>query len=535
MGFWFSVPVRELRLKKLRITVLDLVTKSPSTSSWQRVMTANFASIMPQVIAVWCEELGHDVRFVCYTGQEDLRSELAEDTDVLFIGSFTHAAQLAYAISSFHRKRGVVTVLGGPHARSYPEDARKYFDSVLGMTDKTTLETMLRDASPQRPLGAAFGAKRQPLQLPGVRERWKFIEPTIAKAPWIKIVPMISSLGCPYTCRFCVDSTVDFQPLDPNQMRDDLRVLLARLKRPIVGWHDPNFGMRFDETMAAIEEAVPPNRIDFAAESSLSILTEPRLERLRRNGFKAILPGIESWFTCGNKSKTGNAVGLEKVKRVSDHVNMILRYIPYVQTNFVPGLDEDEGREPFELTKRFIDWTPGAFPAYSLLSSFGRSAPLDLVLQKAGRVLPVPFHFLNNNRATNVRPKNYTLAELYDNVIELRRHSFSLKAIGRRLHANQGMITRGLNLVRAMSSEGFGRIRYDMSVRRLIGSDLSVRRFLEGDSPVLPAFFRDQVRRDLGSMWDWLPADALSHDPNAYREEQALAALPALELAPATA
>jgi hypothetical protein len=347
---------------------------------------------------------------------------------------------------------------------------------------------------------------------------------------------MISSLGCPYTCSFCIDSTVEFQSLDHIQMRDDLRFLLGRMKRPMVGWHDPNFGMRFEETMTAIEEAVPADRIDFVAESSLSILTESRLARLKRNGFKGILPGIESWFTCGNKSKTGNAVGLEKVKRVSEHVNTILRFIPYVQTNFVPGLDEDEGGEPFELTKRFVEMAPGAFPAYSLLSSFGRSAPLDLVLQKMNRVLPVPFHFLNNNRATNVRPKNYTLPELYDRVIDLRRHSFSWLTIGRRLRANQGGRTRGLNLIRAMSSEGFGRIRYDESVRRLLRTDLSVRRYLEGESGVLPSFFARQMRRDLGSMWEWLPHGAMSHDPYAFRNEEARAvAAPRIagEMAPA--
>ena len=37
-----------------------------------RVMNANFASIMPQILGVWCEELGHDVTLVCYTGFENL-------------------------------------------------------------------------------------------------------------------------------------------------------------------------------------------------------------------------------------------------------------------------------------------------------------------------------------------------------------------------------------------------------------------------------------------------------------------------------
>jgi hypothetical protein len=59
----------------------------------------------------------------------------------------------------------------------------------------------------------------------------------------------------------------------------------------MVGWHDPNFGVRFDEIMTTIEAAVPPYRIDFLAESSLSLLSEPHLRRLRHSGFKAVLPG----------------------------------------------------------------------------------------------------------------------------------------------------------------------------------------------------------------------------------------------------
>jgi hypothetical protein len=486
-------------------------------------MQPNFASIMPQVVGVWCEEAGHDVTFVCYTGLEDLSKELPSDTDILFIGAFTNAALTACAISTQFRQRGTVTVLGGPHARCYPEDAARYFDYVLGFTDKAVVEEVLRDCAPHRPLGLTLSAKRQPATLPGVKQRWKFIEPTIAKAPTVKIVPMIGSLGCPYTCSFCIDATVDYQALCRDQIKEDLRFLLAKVKRPRVGWHDPNFGVRFDEIMSAIEEAVPPGRMDFAAESSLSLLSEPHLARLRKNGFLAILPGIESWYGMGNKSKTGHNVGLDKVKQVSDHVNMLLRYIPYVQANFVLGLDDDAGDEPFELTKLFLDRTPGVFPAYSLLSAFGQAAPLNLDLQRAGRVLPFPFHFLDNNHAMNVRPKNYTWTEIYDRVIDLRRYSFSWPSIRRRLSANGGLLTRSLNFVRAVSSEGFGRIRYDSTVRSLLDSDASVRRFFEGDTHTVPAFYTNQVRRDLGSLWDWLPAGALDHDPNAYLKAQSTA------------
>ena len=503
-------------MRRLRVGILDLVTHGPTRGLYARLMNANLASIMPQVIGVWCEEEGHDVRFVCYTGFEDLTDALPADTDLLFVGAFSQAGQLAYAISNLYRKRGTVTVLGGPHARCYPEDAARYFDYVLGFTDRTVVQDVLRDCSAHRPLGVQLSAKRQPLQLPGVQERWKFLSATLAKAPAIKIVPMIGSLGCPYTCSFCIDSTVEYQALSFDQIRADLRFLLARIRRPRVAWHDPNFGVRFDDTLAAIEDAVPPGRIDFIAESSLSLLSETRLPRLKKNGFKALLPGIESWYALGNKSKTGRRAGMEKVRQVSDHVNLVLRYIPYVQTNFVLGLDDDEGTEPFELTKRFLDLTPGAFPGYSLLSAFGRAAPLNRELQRAGRVLPFPHHFLNNNLAMNVRPKHYSWSAFYDRVIDLTRYSFSWRAIGRRLAANREQIPRWMNVVRAVSSEGFGRARYYSTVRRLLDTDVSVRRYFEGESDTLPAFYAERVRRDLGPLWQFLPDGALSHDPNAY-------------------
>jgi hypothetical protein len=513
-------------MRRLRIGILDLVTKSPNPSLYGRLMNANLASIMPQVIGVWCEQEGHDVTLVCYTGMEDLLEELPSDLDVLFIGAFTQSAQLAYALSNLYRKKGAVTVLGGPHARCYPEDSRKYFDYVLGFTDRGVVADMLRDCQPNRPLGVHMAAASQPVELPTLRERWKFTAATLKKAPTIKIVPMIGSLGCPYTCSFCIDSTVDYQPLGFDDLRDDLAFLLTKMKNPIVGWHDPNFGVRFDDYMEAVEAAVPQGRMRHIAESSLSLLAEPHLKRLRQNGFQAILPGIESWYDLGNKSKTRQK-GMDKVKQVADHVNMILRYIPYIQTNFVLGLDGDMGPEPFELTKTFIDLSPGAFPAYSLLSAFGRAAPMNLDYQRDGRVLPFPFHFLNNNHAMNVRPKNYKWGEFYDGLIDVTSYSFSWRAIARRIPATPTAIPKWMNVVRAMSSEGWGRIDYHTQIRKLIDTDRSVRAYLDGETTVLPEFYHNRIRHDLGPMYQYLPEGAIYHDPTAYlssvAEEPALA------------
>ena len=202
---------------------------------------------------------------------------------------------------------------------------------------------------------------------------------------------------------------------------------------------------------------------------------------------------------------------------------MILRYIPYIQANFVLGLDVDEGPEPFELTKRFIDLAPGAFPAISLLTAFGQAAPLNLEYQKAGRVLPFPFHFMNNNHVMNVRPQNYSWTELYEHLLDLQSYAFSGRSILRRLKAGKDTRPRWLpwiNVLRARCSEGVGRIRYYTRLGEMLEHDAEVRRYWEGESTEIPAFFVDWIKRDLGLLWEWLPKGALYHDPNAYLKSE---------------
>jgi hypothetical protein len=278
--------------------------------------------------------------------------------------------------------------------------------------------------------------------------------------------------------------------------------------------------VQFNETMDAIEEAVPPGSVDFVAESSLSLLTEPHLKRLQRNSFKMLLPGIESWFALGEKSRTMRITGMQKVREVSEHVNTLLRYVPLVQTNFVLGLDSDEGEEPFELTKRFVDMAPGAFPGYSLLTAFGQAAPLNLEYQRDGRVIPFPFHFLNNNGAMNLKPKNYSWTAFYDRVISLTEYTCSPRAIARRALATRGITPRWLNTLRAVSSEGYGRIRYYKEIRKRLDTDMHLRDFFEQRTTVVPRFYIDRIQNELGPMWKWLPAGGTEHDSYAYLKEE---------------
>ena len=507
--------------RRVRVGVVDLIARKRTRSPYQRLMNANYVSIMPQAIAAWAEELGCEVQYDTYTGFEDLHRTLPRDVDILFLSAFTPAAYLAYSIGNLYRRRGVVTVLGGPHARAYARDARRHFDYVAGFTDKALIGELIHHGEPQPRGGVHVSAPGQPRDLPGVRQRWRFAQHALAKSRLIAAVPMLGSLGCPYDCSFCVDAEVGYQTLPYEQIREDLIFLTQQLARPVVGWHDPNFGVRFDEYMAAIDSAVRPGAVRFVAESSLSLLTEPHLKELAARDFQGLIVGIESWFGFGAKARQRGSIGTAKAEAVGRHVDLVTQYIPHVQTNFVWGLDDDVGDEPFALTRRFMELAPAAFPVHSLFTAFGDSAPLGTQLGQNGRVLDVPYNCQDTSIIHNVRLKNYSAAEFYGLIADMARECYSpaatLRRFGRTPHS-WASGSRWMGIVRAMSSAWRG--PHYAQLHHLFSTDAEFMAFARGEAPAPRAPFRAGVAAELGPFfYAQLPPDVVSYldgeDPGA--------------------
>jgi len=501
-------------MKKLRISIIDLIYNGYTHSIYNRAMLPNFMSIMPQVIGVWCMEEGHEVNYSIFTGSQKLKNLSPDDVDLVFISAFTFTAQFAYALSNYYRSKGIVTVLGGPHARCYPEDACRYFDYVMGLTDKALLIDLLNNFELNDSFGTYLTATAQPETLPGVRQRWEFIEKVHQKMPVVKIFPMIGSLGCPYNCDFCIDSEIPYQVLDMEEIKEDLAFLVNTKKHPRVGWFDPNFGVQFKKFMETIESVVPPGSVEFIAECSLSILNETNVKRLRRNGFVVIMPGIESWFEYGKKSKMGRNIGMEKVKKAAEQVNMIQRHIPQVHVNFMFGFDSDTGELPFTLTKRFIDFVPGVYPSYQILSIFGKSTKSNLKYEEENRIIPFPFHMMRPVHTLNTVLKNYTWEEFNRHMIDLLKYSFSLRAKYRRFNAIHYNTSRWITLFMSLTVGGSGKIRFLSHMLKHFRSDSDFQAFLNRETNQVPQFIREKVKKDLGPLWYWLPDKTLSYNPN---------------------
>ena len=300
-------------------------------------------SVMPQVVAAWARRLGHTVHYATYYGQADPLGLLPNDLDVVIVSSATQASALAYALAKCYRQRGTQTVLGGPHAQVFSRRQLALF--------RHRREWPMRSDTRRRHSGRARGsgvdrcgeAPADRLSAGrGTTGGRQDGELHARQAERAACFALLSSVGCPYTCNFCTEWNMPYAPLAQDQLTADLKFISKNYPKAVVAYHDPNFAVRFDQTMDAIEAAGPPFP-RYVMNCSLSVLREDRLNRLRKTNCVFVAPGVESWYDYGNKAAAGEKHGRDKLEYVVGKFQQIRRHVSGLQANFLFGTDHDQG------------------------------------------------------------------------------------------------------------------------------------------------------------------------------------------------
>lgn len=116
----------------------------------------------------------------------------------------------------------------------------------------------------------------------------------------------------------------------------------------------------------------------------------------------------------------------------------------------------------------------------------------------------------------DLNPKNNEWVGFYDKVIDLTEYTSSKKSIYRRFMETSNFTSKWVNVMRAISNEGQGRIRFYRMIRKHLKEDGMFRAYFEGETNQLPRRYKSIIEKDLGIWMDWLPEGALDHDQNAY-------------------
>ena len=483
----------------MRVGVLEILahpSRQPYDVAFRLVLAKQYASITPQAISVWCRQLGHETFYATYYGLGDPLRLLPRDLDYVFIGCYTQVSPLAYALAKIYRRRGTRTVIGGPHARAFPADCLRFFDYAVKDCDKSLVADLL--AGHYDP-GTAISSAKPFEYVPAVEERLPQILASAffwgRRRVFMTTVPMLASMGCPYQCDFCVDWNNPYRQLPLDRLAGDLNFLARKLPGTMMAFHDPNFAVKFDQVLNVLESVAPALRPPYVMESSLSILRGDRLKKLKDTNCIAVAPGIESWADYSNKAGVSGKTGAEKMRCVAEHLRLLSEHVHYQQGNLIFGLDTDQGEEPIELTKIFLDKTPFVWPALNIPVPFGGTPLFDQLLA-AGRILKeMPFSFYYSPYVV-ILLKNYDPVTYYEKLIELLEYSASFRMLKKRLRCAPTWHVKVLHWARTLGRHED--VRHFRRVLGMLRTDPVFRAFHEGRAEALPEFYHAEYERMLG-------------------------------------
>ena len=482
----------------MRVGILDILA-TPSqywaNTIYNTVMTKQYANIGPQIVSAWCRQLGHETFYATYYGVGNVEQLLPLDLDVVFIGCFTQASPIAYALAKMYRRAGALTVIGGAHPKAFPSDCLRFFDIAVKECDKGLIAGILDGHFGP----GSFISSGNPLDgFPTIEERMHEIRiASFFRRKWSlnPIIPMITSIGCPYTCNFCIDGANPYRVLRTDRLENDLRYLSLNHPRAIIAFHDPNFAINFDQVFDVLETVEPSLRLPYIMECSLSVLRGSRVKRLKETNCIAIAPGIESWTDYCNKAGVGRKAGEEKVELLVEHFRLLRQHVPYQQANFIFGLDTDIGDEPIRLTKSFIDQADFIWPTINIPIPFGGSALYDEQLAD-GRIFEMmPFSFYYAPYLIYTL-KNYDPITYYEKMIELITFATSKSIQKRRVKSAANWKTKIIQWVRTTSARAS--IKNYQRMLDMLRQDSHVLAFHEGRSGQLPQIYEKEAERLLG-------------------------------------
>lgn len=474
---------------KRRVSIIELLALPSDgiTDAFYRiVLTKQFASIMPQATSVWCKQAGHPVTYGTFYGLGDPLKSLDPDADIVFISCYTPVSPLAYALAKILRAQGIEVVIAGPHAKAYPKDALRFADYVVKDCDKSIIHDL---AAGRVPRGSILNSKNKLDDIPLVEERITEIKTASLFFSWFNLIrmatPMLSSIGCPYSCNFCVDWNSTYRVFDSDRLKLDLNYIGQNFPKAVVTFHDPNFGIKFDATMEVLKSRTV--QIPYAMESSLSVLRTPaRMKSLADTNCVLVAPGIESWDDYSNKSSGSGHSGYEKVGAIANQFAELHEYVSYTQANFIFGLDTDAGDTPIQLHKLFMDKAPFVWPTLNIPVPFGGTPLFDehLTADRIREQMPFEFYYAPY-LVTTIR--NYDPIAYYDKLIVYLEYCCSHTMLQRRLATRRHPTERIIDHARTRSM--WPEIKNYRAIKHRLSVDRELRNYHEGKTQKLPEYY----------------------------------------------
>ena len=411
--------------------------KSPGSHIFSRTALPRLGSIL---LATILKNRGYNAKvFIEDISPPDWKQ--LEDADMICISSISSTATRAFQIAEKFRKLEISVAIGGPHSTFLPEESLEYADYVIRGEGEETLTELLENLESGKPLdtinGLSFKNSKQEIVHNPARELLKDLN----EAPipdfsivhkWAekaKVVPIATSRGCPFACKFCsvipmFGRKYRFKSID--RIIEEIKA--AAPQKGHVFFIDDNFAANRKRTKTLLR-ALIDNKIKFewSAQVRTDIAKDPELlELMEASGCFSVYIGFESinpkTLALYNKSQ-----GLEDIENA---IRAVKKHSINIHGMFVLGSDTDD-IQTIRNTAKFAKKLNIDSIQFMVLTPLP-GTPVFEDLKSSGRLIHTDWSKYDAHHAV-FEPKLMTAFELHVETLKAMSKFYSWPAILRNL------------------------------------------------------------------------------------------------------
>jgi radical SAM superfamily enzyme YgiQ (UPF0313 family) len=261
--------------------------------------------------------------------------------DLVAITAYTSGATRAYETAEACRRRGITTIMGGPHASACPDEAQQHVDAVaIGECDEIWPE-IVRDAAAGR-LQPRYQGELSDLEATGFGRAAQQLQPVNGQ---YDVSAIQTSRGCPVGCEYC--SVTKFNgPVIRRRRIADIVEEWNDTPRKFIFVVDDNFfgvGPRHAEWAKELLRAIIKHgrkRLWFS-QTTINMGDDPEGLRLAyQAGCRGMLIGFET-FNAESLKEYHKGINRKNVGRYQELVNEFHKAGIAIFGGFIIGSDHD--------------------------------------------------------------------------------------------------------------------------------------------------------------------------------------------------
>jgi radical SAM superfamily enzyme YgiQ (UPF0313 family) len=367
-----------------------------------------------------------------YVDQQVTEIDFDAPYDIVAVSGMTQHAFRAYGIAAEFKKRGVYTVMGGPHATVMEDEVAEHFDTVFVGEAEGAWERFLDDYQAGTPRRFYHNNSLAKIDLPASPvPRYDLLgENYFSKGHGYRMLPVQTTRGCPRDCDFCSVPQVYgkvFRKKTVDQIIRELEAARAVAPRQLFLFADDNMfiNRRFSKKLL---RALIPLKIRYMAQSDIGIARDPELLRLMyQSGCVMVLVGLESLSDANMKQV--DEFKSRMLAHYGDYVRRIQDNGMIVLGAFIVGFDHDDG-SVFDRIGEFVVET-NLTPQITIATPLPRTAMTER-LNAQGR-LPAEAYWDRCTYYDSIYdPKLITGQEIETGVANLHRRLFQPDVVAAR-------------------------------------------------------------------------------------------------------